>query len=80
MSEPLRLVTDRDRYARECVEVLREMLTRAEAGEFTSVIVIGDRAEGGELVHRHSPAPDYAALIGRLSITRAMIERSALGG
>lgn len=79
MSAPVRLATSGDRYAADVVATLRDLLARAEAGEFVSCVVALEQARTFEVTYRVTGVPDLGALVGRLHVLAHMLTRKALG-
>lgn len=61
----------------QVVEMLRDLLTRAEAGEFVSGIFLGQRL-GNSVLYRNTGSPDRHAQIATLEIEKAILIQQCL--
>ena len=57
---------------------VRDLLARAEGGEFVSAIFVGQRA-GNSICYRNTGSPDRHAQIAALEIEKAILVRQCLG-
>lgn len=62
----------------QVVDMLRDLLARAEGGEFVSAIFVGQRA-GNSICYRNTGSPDRHAQIAALEIEKAILVRQCLG-
>lgn len=62
----------------QVVEKLEELLVRAKAGEFTSMLFVGELG-GREFCHAWTGTEDRHAQIAQLAILQALLVRSVLG-
>lgn len=67
MSEPLKLVvkSPADEIRADVLDILREQLARAEAGEIDSVLVVFKYPDG-HWGHRHSGVVGFSEAIGQI--------------
>lgn len=61
----------------QVVVMLRDLLARAEAGEFVAGIFLGQRL-GGETVYRNTGSPDRYTQIAALEIEKAILVQHTL--
>lgn len=61
----------------QVVEMLRDLLTRAEGGEFVSGIFLGQRT-GNTFCYRNTGSPDRHAQIAALEIEKAILVQQLL--
>ena len=76
---PVRTLDPNADLRAQVVDKLRDLLTRAEAGEFVSMIFIGQRL-GNTVVYANTGSPDRHAQIAALEIEKAILVQQALRG
>lgn len=77
---PTRLVTAPERYSAHATTVLRELLQRAEAGEFLGLVVVLNTIDGRLVYNTQAAGPDYAQMIGQLHVLQHILAQESLGG
>lgn len=61
----------------QVVDMLRDLLARAESGEFVSGIFLGQRT-GNSVLYRNTGSPDRHAQIAALEIEKAILVQQCL--
>jgi hypothetical protein len=76
MTDGLRVLAPVAKYREQTVEALKEALDRAEAGEFTSVLLVADIAGTSEFTIVVTGSPNVAGLLGKMRVLEHEVLRA----